>query len=76
MDRRHLSGEAQPLEAPDQELGGVAVLGEDDELLAGEGGAAQHFTELLELGVLALVGEAPRLGEKRLDLATLFPELR
>ncbi len=39
----------EPLEAADEELGGVAVLGEHDELLAGERRVAQHAAELLEL---------------------------
>ena len=76
VNRRHLSGEAEPLEAADQELGGVAVLGEHDELLAGERGVAQHAAELLELRVFAVLGETPRPGEEGLDLAALLPELR
>ena len=76
VDRRHLAGEPQPLEATDQELAGVAMLGEHDELLAGERRVAQHAAQLLELRVLAVFGQTPCPGEQRLHLDALFPKLR
>ena len=71
VDRRHLAGEPQPLEATDQELAGVAMLGEHDELLAGERRVAQHAAQLLELRVLAVFGQTPCPGEQRLHLDAL-----
>ena len=76
VNQRDLSGEAQPFEAAHQELGGVAVLGEDDELLPRELRTAQHAAQLLELGVLAVVDQRPRLGEQRFHLEAFLPELR
>ena len=75
VDQCDLPGEAEPIEAADQERRRVAVLGEDDELLAGEARVAQHPAELLELRILALVGQAARLREQRLHLDAFLAKL-
>ena len=75
VDQCDLPGEAEPFEAADQERRRVAVLGEDDELLAGEAGIAQHPAKLLELRVLALVGQLARPGEQRLHLDAFLAKL-
>jgi len=75
MDQGNLSGESDPFQTAHQKLRCVAVLGEDDEFLPGEGRVAQHSAELLELRILAGIGKAPSLIEKCLDLCALFVEI-
>ena len=76
MDEGDLPGESEPFQSAHQELRGVAVLGEDDELLLREGGIGHDRAQLLEFGVLAGFGEMARPGEKRLDLGALLAKLR
>ena len=75
VDQGDPAGEAQPFEPADEEFRGVAVLGEDDEFLAGEVGRAHDGAEFLEFGVLAGVGQAARLIGKGLHRGAFLPEV-
>ena len=73
VDQGDPAGETQPFEPADEEFRGVAVLGEDDEFLAGEVGRAQYGAEFLEFGVLA--GQPARLIGKDLHRGAFLPEI-
>ena len=70
MYRSHLSGEPQPFQPAHQEVGCIAVLGEDDELLAGIVWITQYLAQLLELRLLSLVVETAGHLQQFLDLAS------
>src|SRR5947209_5387465 len=57
VDQCDLSGEAEPFEPTYKELGGVAMLGKDDEFLPREARIPQHRAEFFEFGILAGIGK-------------------
>jgi hypothetical protein len=59
VDARDLLGVAQALQSAHQELQGVAVLSEDDQLLVGIPGVAQHLAQLEELRLIPRLVDAP-----------------
>ena len=59
MDLRDLSGEAEAFQPADEELRGVAMLGEDDELLVDVLRISEDLAKLLELGFLSGVEQPP-----------------
>ena len=75
VDQRDAPREAQAFQPPHQELRGVAVLGEDDQLLAAEPGVAQHLPQRVELGLVARRQPGARVAEERGHLEPLRLQL-
>ena len=72
MYLRHLTREAESLQAADEVVHGVPVLAEDEPLLARVAGGFEHLAQFLELGLAARVEESPRPRAQpveRLDLS-------
>src|SRR5439155_1184988 len=75
VNPRNLPGEAQGLKTHDQELQGIPMLGEDEELFALERGIAHEATQLLEFGLVPLLVNAPGQVYQRRDLAALLLQI-
>ena len=75
VDLGDLTREPQSLQSPDQVVEGVAMLGEDDELLVAVLGVLQHFAELLELGLVPLGIDPLRQVQKLFDPIPLGNQL-
>ena len=73
MDLRHLTREAEALQAADEVVHRIAVLAEDEPLLARVTRVFERLAQLLELGLAARVEESPSpcvQPPQRLDLPT------
>ena len=67
VNERNATGEAEAFQPAHQELRGVAMLGEDDQLLVPEARIAEHLPQRVELGLVSLLraGSAPCPGATR-----------
>ena len=76
VDQGDSPGEAEALKSPNQETGGVAMLGEDDQLFAGELRVAQDALQLLELGLLSGFVEGARFVPQLFDFEKLLLQIK
>src|SRR5208337_1713270 len=67
VDLGNLTREAQSLQSPNEVLKGITMLGEDNELFVAVLGVHQHFTKLLELGLVPVGIDTLRQFQKLFD---------